>query len=223
MQVTILGSCRQESLYKYYNVTNIKNNLTYPHYSKEIVQAIEFCKGVSSIPHTLTTCIFRSGILGRSPIHASQFITEFNTSDLFIIEIASRISYEYKGFYAHHILTESQYGCPDISTILIRDLTDEEIEVDLLRMKELLTPRPFIVVTHICTRPSGKRYELVQLLKRLCKQHNIPLFDPCEETKEYSPDELYVKEDVLAHYTNRGHEIIGQKYHAFITAINSKL
>lgn len=216
MRVTILGSCRQDSLYNYYNITNIKNNLTYPHYSKEIVQAIEFCKGISTIPHTLTSSIFRSGILGRSPIYASQFTDEFNTSDFFVIEIASRISYEYKGFYAHHILTESQYGCHDRSTILIRDLTDEEIEADLLRMKELLSPKPFIIVTHICTRPSGKRYELVQLLRRLCTKHNIPLFDPCEETKEYPPDILYMKEDTLAHYTQEGHTIIGKKYNSFI-------
>jgi len=138
---------------------------------------------------------------------------------LFVIEIASRISYEYKGFYAHHILTEVQYDCPDISTILIRDLTDEEIEIDFLRMKELLSPKPFIVVTHICTRPSGKRYELVQLLRRLCTKHNIPLFNPYEETKEYSPEQLYVKEDVIAHYTQEGHTIIGKKYKTFIDTL----
>ncbi len=219
MRLTILGSCRQESLYSNYSVTNIRNNLTYPHYTKEIVQAIEFCKGISSIPYNLTKSIFRSGILSHTPISASPFIAEFNSTDVFIIEIASRICYEYNGFYVHHILTEPKYGCPDISNIVIRDLTDEEIEHDLLKIKTLLFPKPFIIVTHICTRLSGKRYELVQLLKRLCKQHNIPLFDPCEETKEYSPDELYVKEDVLAHYTQEGHIIIGKKYNSFINSL----
>jgi len=66
MRITILGSCRQDSLYNYYNITNIKNNLTYPHYSKEIVQAIEFCKGKSPISHALTRSIFRSGILSKA-------------------------------------------------------------------------------------------------------------------------------------------------------------
>jgi len=47
MKLTILGSCRQDSLYSYFDVTNIKEKLTYPHYSKEIIQAIEFCKNIS--------------------------------------------------------------------------------------------------------------------------------------------------------------------------------
>lgn len=32
--ITILGSCRQDSLYKKYKITSIKNHLSYPHYSK---------------------------------------------------------------------------------------------------------------------------------------------------------------------------------------------
>jgi hypothetical protein len=59
MKLTIFGSCRQESLYSNYSATNIRNNLTYPYYTKEIVQAIGFCKG---IPYNLTKSIFRSGI-----------------------------------------------------------------------------------------------------------------------------------------------------------------
>ena len=44
--ITILGSCRQESLYKNYNITSIQKNISYPHYTKEIIQAIEYCKGI---------------------------------------------------------------------------------------------------------------------------------------------------------------------------------
>jgi len=216
MKLTILGSCRQDSLYNHYQITNIKNNLTYPHYSKEVVQVIEFCKGISTIPHLLTQSLFRSGILNKTAFHHSTFQQEYNTTDLFIIEIASRISYQYKGHYAHHILTESKYGCQDIEAITIRDLTDEEIEADLIRMKELLTPKPFIIIGHIYTRCVGKRYELVQLLQRLCEKHKIPFFNPVLQTQEYSPDELYQKEDIVAHYTPFGHSIIGKKYIEFI-------
>jgi len=220
MKLTIFGSCRQECLYDIYSVTSIRNNLTFPHYTKEIIQAIEFCKNMLHIPHNITNRIFRSGILSNAPVSPSQFIAEFSSTDLFIVEIASRICYEYNGFYAHHILTEPKYGCSDRSTIVVRDLTDKEIEDDLLKMKHLLSPTPFIVVGHIYTRTSGKRFELVQLLERLCSLHSIPFFNPTVETSDYSPDELYIKEDVLAHYTSRGHQIIGEKYKLFINGLS---
>jgi hypothetical protein len=124
----------------------------------------------------------------------------------------------YNGHWAHHILAESQYGCQDIETIQIRDLTDEEIEIDLLRMKELVSPKPMMIIGHIYTRTTGKRYELVQLLKRLCVKHSIPFFDPVEYTREYSPEELYQKDELLSHYTQAGHTIIGRKYIEFINA-----
>jgi hypothetical protein len=216
MKITILGSCRQDSLYDHYQVTNIKNNLTYPHYSKEVIQAIEFCKGISTIPYPLTQSLFRSGILNRGPISSLSFNQEYNETDLFVIEIASRISYMYKGHWAHHILSESQYGCQDIETIEIRDLTDEEIEADLLHIKKLIAPKPMIIIGHIYTRTTGKRYELVQLLKTLCDRHSIPFFDPVEHTKEYSPNELYQKNELLSHYTSNGYSIIGKKYIEFI-------
>ena len=41
--ITILGSCRQDSLYKKYKITSIKNNLSYPHYTKEVLQVIKYC------------------------------------------------------------------------------------------------------------------------------------------------------------------------------------
>jgi hypothetical protein len=219
MKITIFGSCRQDSLYDHYKITNIKNNLTYPHYSKEVVQAIEFCKGISTISPTLTKSIFRSGILSRTIMHPGHFTADFMSTDLFVIEIASRISYNYNGYYAHHILSEPQYGCPDISNIIVRDLTDGEIEEDILRIKGLLHPKPFIIVGHIYTRKTGKRYELVQLLKRLCSIHNIPFFDPVIETAGLLPEKLYHKEDTLAHYSHYGHSIIGKKYCDFISLV----
>ena len=130
-----------------------------------------------------------------------------------------RLSYKYNGHYAHHILSEPQYGCTDISNIIIRDLTDKEIEEDLLRIKELLHPKPFIIVGHIYTRTTGKRYELVQLLKTLCYINKIPFFDPVVETAGSVPEELYIKEDTLAHYSSYGHSIIGKKYCDFISLV----
>jgi hypothetical protein len=202
-----------------YSVTSIRNDLTYPHYSKEIIQAIEFCKGISNIPLDMTQHAFRSGILGKHQIGYSRFYNEFNSTELFVIEIASRISYTYKGLYVHHILTEPQYGFNDMHNIVQRDLSDDEIEEDVLKMRDLLYPKKMMIVGHIYTRTTGKRYELVKLLERICVKHNIPFFDPVLQLNGKDSEKLYVKEGLLAHYTPYGHSEIGQKYTDFINRI----
>jgi len=222
MKLTLLGSCRQDSLSKYFQISGIRDNLTYPHYSKEVVQAVEFCKGVSTIPYDLTQHTFRSGILRKQPITPDYFKEEYEKTDLFVVEIASRLSYIYKDRYVHHILSEPQYGFHDIGNIKIEDLSDLEIEEDLVKLKELLYPKPFFIVTHIYTRTYGKRFELIELLKKLCSKHNIPIFDPVEHTKEYDSNLMYEKEAVLSHYTKYGHEVIGKKYYDFIKEITKE-
>lgn len=220
MILTVFGSCRQDSLYNIYTVTSIRGELTYPHYSKEIVQAIEFCRGISNIHPGATQYVFRTGILEKRPINPSRFYNDFNSTDLFVIEIASRISYTYKGVYVHHILTEPQYGFTDISNIVQRDLTDEEIEEDILKMRYLLHPKKMMIVSHIYTRRSGKRYELVKLLERICLKHNIPFFDPTVQLCDSDPEKLYVKEELLSHYTTYGHSEIGKRYFDFINNLD---
>jgi hypothetical protein len=222
MYITILGSCRQDSLYAYYKITPIRDFLTYPHYSKEILQAAQFCKGELSISPEHTQYLFRSGILTKQSLFPAMFRTDFETTDLFVVEIASRLFYKYGDFYAHHIITEPQYGFQDISNVVQGQLTDSEIEEDLVQLKQVLHPKPFCIVTHICTRTHGSRYELVQLLKRLCKKHRIYLFDPVAELTGYDPDVLYEKEAVLSHYTKEGHAIIGAKYNEFIQRIRGE-
>jgi len=222
MKVTVFGSCRQESLHRHFDVTKIREELTYPHYSREIIQAIEFCKGISNMEPHWTQYMFRTGILRKTTLDANRFLDDFKATDLFVLEIASRIAYEYKGMYAHHILSEEAYGFEDRKAIVQRELSDEEIEQDVLRIRQLLDGKPFIVVTHICTRTSGKRYELVQLLKRICRFHSIPLFDPSEQASDRAESDLYVKEDVLAHYTPEGHRVIGEQYKLFIEALGKR-
>ena len=216
MKITILGSCRQESLSSYFDITNIKEGLTYPHYPKEIVQAIEFCKNVSTMPDEFTRLMFRSGILQKRQLRPEEFQKSFNETDLFVIEIATRVQYEYKGLYAHQILSEVKYGFHDYQNVLKTDATDEEIEKDVVRMRELLGEKPFIIVSHICTRNSGKRYDLVELLKKICEKHGIPLFLPHEQLADEDPGKLYVQERNLAHYTDFGDKCVGMRYKQFI-------
>jgi hypothetical protein len=206
MKVTSLGSCRQHSLQQHFPVTQIQERLTYPHYTKEILQAIEFCKGVSAIPGPLTQSLFRTGILEQRSLDPRQFKEEFESTDVFVVEIASRLAYPYKGFYAHHILTEPQYGS---QTIEIYTQSDEEIEADLLRIRDLLAPKPLLIVSHIYTRTTGRRYTLVRLLERLCSKHKIPFLDPMACLS--LPYDLLFELDE-SHYTTLGHQKIGNCY-----------
>ena len=210
MKVTTFGSCRLDPLHTLFDVTPIQSNLTYPHYTKEIIQAIEFCKGISSLHASNTSICFRSGILNKSELNPSQFINDFNTTQLFVLEIASRISYEYDNTYVHHILTEEQYGFCDRENIKERILSDIEIENDLIRIRELLYPKPFIVVSHIYTYNRGSRYNLVCLLKDLTSKLGIPFMDPANALIGF--DNIYLKEDLISHYTDYGKELIAKEY-----------
>jgi hypothetical protein len=220
MKVTSFGSCRQYSLGNNFQLTSIQEELTYPHYSKEIIQAIEYCKNIHTYSNDLTKFCFRTGILNKSPITKQQHIMkEFEETDIFVVEIASRIQYQWNGLYVHHILSEPQYGFSDIPSIKISDLTDEEIEADILKIRDLLAPKPFIAVSYIYTRTTGKRYELVQLLKNICTKHNIPFIDPSASLSAYSPSIIYRPEPVLAHYTEEGNKLIANIYKDYINSV----
>ena len=219
-RVTILGSCRQHSLKDYYDITSIQERLTYPHYTKEIIQTIEYCKGISKFDNKFTKYAFRTGILDKKEIlYQKELQQEFESTDLFVVEIASRISYGWNSLYVHHILAEEEYGFHDISNINQRDLSDEEIESDILKIKEYLFPKKIIIVSHVATRKSGKRYELVKLLERICFKHAIPFINPAQELSN-APN-LY-ENDTAFHYTQRGHEEICKVYNRHIETVFNK-
>lgn len=217
--LTIFGSCRQESLKTNYIVTNIRDELTYSHYTKEIIQAIEFCKGISNVSRKNTKYCFRTGLLTDSEINYRQFLDSFSKTDIFIAEIASRISYEWEGLYMHHIATEDEYKFYDRKNINIRTLTDDEIEKDIIKIRDLLYPKPLVIVSHITTYKVGKRYDLVKLLETICKKLNIPFINPSECITPDNYDKIFVKEDILSHYTEYGHSIILNVYNNVINSL----
>lgn len=222
MLVTVLGSCRQESIKTHFKLTSIQEQLTYPHYTKEIIQAIEYCKGGDNIiDNDLTKYCFRTGILNSKPIsYQKELQAEFEKTDIFVIEIASRISYEWNNLYVHHILTEENYKFYDISNIKTREISDKELEDDLLKIRSLIYPKKLLIVPHIYTRPSGKRYELVKLLEQLTSKHSIPFINPSELLKGYT--NIYKSEHPLHHYTDNGHTLIGEEYKKIISLIRDQ-
>ena len=209
--ITILGSCRQDSIYKSHPVTSVKNDISYPHYTKEILEVIRFCKYGTVTPEN-TTIMFRSAILTRRPIYYNSSIAcEFNSSELFFVEIASRKTYKYNNQYVHHILHDHHLK----TGVEIGDLSDDEIETDICEMVKELGREKLIVVGHIVTRNTGARYELSQLLGRLCAKYNIVFLNPvsCLSQKGHDIQPLLLDNE---HYNDKGHQFMGEIYTEYI-------
>jgi len=232
--ITILGSCRQDSLYNNhnYNITSIKNNISYPHYTKEIIQLISFCIN-NNISEEDTKYIFRSAILENTTIKWSETLkNNILNTDVFIIEIASRISYSYNNKYVHHILyDDSKYNSKYKDKITIRDLSDNEITEDIEEIYNILNNikqingnvnnlhNNIIIVGHIVTKLSGKRYDLLYLLENICNDKNILFINPVKEITKRGYniiDLVHTNEHHINHYNDKGHSVIGNIYKEFI-------
>ena len=218
--ITIFGSCRQHSLRDHHNVTNIQEELTYPHYSKEILQAIRFCKGQKFTPEETKFC-FRTGILNNTPLKSTDDIQrQFSQTELFVVEIASRLAYEYNGRFVHHILKEDRFGFDNRALIQTRTIEDDELRADILEIQRELYPKPWIIVGHIYTRMSGSRYNLVRSLESIASSLSIPFIDPSRVLSNYKHSDVYnLEEDTLSHYTPTGNTLIGKEYKRVIQMI----
>ena len=211
--ITILGSCRQDSISNYYNVSYIKEKLSFCHYSSEILQAIKYLK-YRNIKTEFTKYCFGSGILSKCTKEITDenynfFKNEFDKTTFFLIEIATIKKFKWNNLSLHRICIGEQFNFYDRDNIIVEDQTDEEIENDIIQIKNELYPKPFVIISHFATYEKGKRYELTQLLKYICLKHNIPFLNQSDIIKEFGLDILN-KEEVLSHYTSQGHNIVGQ-------------
>jgi hypothetical protein len=223
MIVTILGSCRQETIKDIENitVTSIQDDVSFPHYSSEILEVIKFCKYGDISPEETTT-VFRTPILQNKPIFLNSSIKrDFESTNIFVIEIASKKTYKFNGRFVHHILYDleehrDKYG----HKIQIFDESDEEIEDNILLMKKELN-RPILIVSHICTYNSGSRFDLTQTLEKICDKHNIPFLNPGKELlkRGYNVIDLLHEEERLGHYNDTGKSIIKDIYKDFLLSI----
>ena len=201
----------------HYPITSVQENISYAHYTKEILQVIYYCKYGNVNPEE-TIHVFRSPILHKTPIiYNTHLLHEFNTTDLFLIEISSKKSYRYNDKYLHGIAAEEQYNVPIRNDIIQSIQTKEEVEEDILKMNELLNGK-IIIVCHLVTSEEGERFVLKGWLEDICKRHSILFIDPISALKkEYNDLEpFFVKEDKLSHYTELGNAAIGKIYKDFI-------
>jgi len=218
MLLTLFGSCRQDSFYEIpeVNITEIRNNISYTHYTKEILEVIKFCKHGHISPEE-TTNVFRTPIINNQKLFFNDILEQnFINTRIFILEVASRTSYLYNGNYVHHILFDNENFNKRIT---VNKQTDEEIENDIIQIKSELNDRDMIIVGHIVTHNFGNRYDLLTLLEKICEKHNIYFINPVKELTKlgYNVKNLLMEDGT--HYNNAGHEAIKRVYLNFIRII----
>lgn len=214
--ITILGSCRQHSIKKKYDVTDIQEELSYPHYTKEVLEVIKFLKYRHIHPEN-EKFIFRTPILEKKAVNYANLHEQFLNTKLFVLEIASKIKYTLKGCNVHHIANELNYDVPFRNEIVTEIQDKNEIENDILKIREELN-KPFIIISHINTRNYGERYILTCWLEEICSNHNIPFINPIKELSKRNVNitHLFIPEKSLAHYTDYGHSEILKVYQDYI-------
>lgn len=190
MLTTLLGSCRLNSFIHLLECTSIHDGVSYVHSTKEILQLINIIKGQVVLPIDMMRYALRAGILQKEPVEINQkVIDEFNSTELFIIEICSIKKYLYNGIYLHHLAVDSKWGrnfwkdTPSyvVSSTIIEEQTREEIEEDIKEILHILVNKKIIFVTHILPdKGLVKRKYLIDLLEDLRKRDGLILISPTE-------------------------------------------
>lgn len=213
--VTIFGSCRQDSVKNHFIVTRIRDGLTYPHYPKEIIQAINYC--MRKIPATSgVKKTFRNSLLGESLVSQKKLYYDFKNTDLFVVEVASRLEYSDGDLFYHHIAFDDPI---DLSKILDksklknierRQSTLAEVENDVVEIINLLE-RKVLFVSHISSDTESSRAELIARLQLTCETNGIHFFNAGDLLKNYSIDKVCEPEPTISHFTDFGHAVIGDR------------
>ena len=220
--IVILGSCRQSVLEEKYNVSGIKEEISYPHYTKEIIQVVSYCLN-NDVPENKTCYTFRTPALNNKPLKwKTQYRSDIENADVVFIEIASLLTYRLENRYVHHILyDEKAYNEKVKEEIVVGELTRDEVYADVRVLKNMIK-RPIIIVSHLVTKPEGKRYELLNMLREVCLEESILFIEPVNELiKMYgNVDGMFSEEKKLSHYTHYGHQCILKVYERFMDSLS---
>ena len=226
MSITLFGSCRINGIH---NNNNLNNLINYCHSTKEVIQMIKFLKGELHIPEPYNKLCFRTGITDNKYINYNNTYNKlFMDTNLFIIEICSIKKYIHNGFYLHLLCVDKRFHnyhnvTPDeiLNNVIIEKQNDEEIENDILELQKMLYPKQIIIVSHYNSKQNGEyihsRNHLINLLDRICEQHNIPFINPTGVLSDYSQDQ--VMQSDLGHYTDFGHKIFSDRINLLLTQL----
>jgi len=224
--ITLFGSCRLEEIDKITKTSDIKNEISYTHSSKEILQLINYLNKNNLSDEEINNT-FRSGIIKNKLNNTFEYYNkQFINSDIFIIEITSKKIYKYKNNFVHHILYDDVNYNKNRDNILFYKQDNKEIINDIDEIVSLLFNK-VIFVGHILDDDDSlsERYLLNNLIKSYCLLNNILFIDPRDEFYKlnFKTKNLVNAEKITSHYNEEGLKIINNIYIKYINNYNKNV
>jgi len=175
-QNLVLSSCRLGRLQN----NSYTHKLLHTHSTKEVLQYLDYIQGKINIPREMERYVFRGVFLTPNmKASATGCKREFDNCSNVLIEICSKKKYISKGFYIHHLAAEKN-NKKDPKKIQAEITVQElkEIESDLIKIKNALSTKNLLIVTHTEYKQAKSRTEFIQSVENICNKNNIKCFNP---------------------------------------------
>ena len=211
--ITTFGSCRVDGIN---GNNNLNNSISYLHNTKEMIQMIKILNKEIVLEEPYNILCFRTGILNNKHINITDnYVKKFQNSKIVLLEICSIKKYIHNGYYLHHnsVVSATIERKPNpntpkdiIENFIVMEQNYNELEDDILQIKEMLKDKYLIIVTHYNSKLHGSflksRNMLITNLENICKKHNIVCINPTNILKKFNQDDIITND--LGHYTSKG-------------------
>ena len=235
--VTVFGCCQQDSISKSFFETSIKESLSYPHSTKEVLQVLDYLNNLSDTH--IRPFAFRTALIsGRLP-NRRRLTREWNASTVVIIEISSQKYYLLNGVHFHHEafdnsaqLSKNAQDYFKSELLNGNSLTENHMEIDelLQDLDEIVArigKRTIILTTNFVTKNNEKRHQLHNSLEEFAKKKEISFVETKTLFDYWKIQDILVEDPVLAHLTDLGHQIMSGRYkeaiHSSLNTNSSRL
>jgi hypothetical protein len=158
--------------------------------------------------------VFRNSLLNLKLQTPEKLKRDFDSTDVFVVEIASLIEYRKDNDFYHHIAVESIDGIQKVTQ------SYESLKEDILKIHELLSPKKVLFVTHFSTKSEGLRYELSKFIEETCESQGFEVINPSRMILNWNASDLHVDEVIISHFSSMGHAIMADRFREKISNIH---
>lgn len=146
-------------------------------------------------------------------INRKAYKRYYDQSEVIVVEVCSRKVYEAKNgdisLYEGAKLFRYELGDDKWN---IKNLTDQEIEDYIIEIKNYISPKKLVLITHYrCENVGSSRDELIDLVIKIAKKHNIVYFEPSYIVKDKvnMENQNHYSEDGIQVYSNDIIKLLG--------------